>query len=219
MAAHPVDVAEQRVDLAVVREHAERLRQAPGREGVRRIALVVDREIGDEPVVEQIRIERGQLLGEEQPLVDNRAAAQRADVEIGDAFHQDRLLDAAANDVEIDLKLAVVDAAGVLHHDLLDFGPRRVGLRADHLDVHRHLAPAVDAVSEPEDFGLDDLAAALLRGDVGPRQEDHADGKPAVARLVAGAPDMFLEEFLRNLQMNSGAVAGLAVGIDRAPVP
>ena len=41
---HPVDVAAQRVDLAVVRDHPVGMRQRPGREGVGREALVHQRE-------------------------------------------------------------------------------------------------------------------------------------------------------------------------------
>jgi hypothetical protein len=43
---HPVDVALDGVDLAVVGQHPERLGQAPFGEGVGRIALVEDRHIG-----------------------------------------------------------------------------------------------------------------------------------------------------------------------------
>ncbi len=38
-------------------------------------------------------------------------------------------------------------------------------------------------------------------------------------RLVPGAPDLVLEELHRDLHVDARAVAGLAVGIDRAPVP
>src|SRR3546814_13697931 len=68
-------------DLAVVGEDAEGLLQAPGREGVGRVALVEHHEIRGEAVVQQIGIERRELLGEEHALVDDRAAGQRADVE------------------------------------------------------------------------------------------------------------------------------------------
>ena len=75
VALHPVDVAQDGVDLAVVGEHAERLGQLPVREGVGRIALVEDREARDEALVEQVGIEGRQMLGEEHALVDDRAAA------------------------------------------------------------------------------------------------------------------------------------------------
>ena len=73
VARHPILVTAHRVDLAVVGEHAEGLRQPPGREGVGGIALVEDRESRDEALVQQVRVERRALLGEEHPLVDERA--------------------------------------------------------------------------------------------------------------------------------------------------
>jgi hypothetical protein len=63
MCFHPVRVALQRVDFAVVGEHAEGLGEAPGRERVGRIALVKNGKVRGEAVVEQIGIETGQLLG------------------------------------------------------------------------------------------------------------------------------------------------------------
>src|SRR6185437_4527561 len=103
--------------------------------------------------------------------------------------------------------------------DLLDLGTRGVGLLADDVDVDRHLAPAIDGIAPLQDLRLDDGAAALLPVEVGARQEDHADRELPGLGLVAGVTDVGLEEFLRDLDMDAGAVAGLAVGIDRAAVP
>src|SRR6185437_7995523 len=129
------------------------------------------------------------------------------------------LLDAPADDVEVELEALDLDAARIGDHDLLDLGPRRIGLLADHVDVDRHLAPAIDGIAEIEDLGLDDGAAALLAVEVGARQEHHADGEPPGARLMAGMAHMLAEEILGYLDMNAGAVAGLAVGVDGAPMP
>src|SRR3546814_1002132 len=62
-------------------------------------------------------------------------------------------------------------------HDLLDLGARALRLVADHRHVDRHLAPAIDGIARLDDLGLDDGAAFLLRGQVGARQKDHADGE------------------------------------------
>ena len=215
----PVDIAGQRVDLAVVAQHAERLCQAPRGEGVGGVALVIDGEVRFEARVDQVRVEGAQLLGQEHPLVDDGAARQRTDVEIGYVVVEYRLLDTPADDEEVDLELLVADAQVVGDHDLLDLGPRRVGLLADEVDVDRHLAPAVDGVAEVEDFGLDDAAAAFLGAQVGLGQEHHADGDGALGRLVAGVADVFPEKDLRDLDVDAGTVAGLAVGVDGAPVP
>ena len=215
----PVDVAEHGVDLAVVGERAERLRELPCGEGVGRIALVEDREVGDEARVAQVGVEVVDVLGEEHPLVDHRPAAQRTDVEIGDVQRQHRLLDAPPDDVEVVFEPVVAAAAVVGDHDLLDLGPRRHGLFADGRRVHRHLPPAVDRISEIEDLGLDDHPAGLLRSQVGARQEHHADREAPAARRVPGVADVVLEDVLRDLHVDPGAVAGLAVGVQRAAVP
>ena len=75
-------------------------------------------------------------------------------------------------------------------------------------------------MAEAQDLGLDDGAAALLRAEIGARQEHHADGDAADLRgLAARIAHMLLEEILRDLDMDAGAVAGLAVGIDGAAMP
>ena len=147
MGLHPVEIALQRVDLAVMGDDAEGLGQMPGGEGVGGIALVIDREIRDEALVQQIGIEGRQLLRQEHALVDDRPAGEGADVEILDALLDHRLLDAPADQIEIDLELLLVHAAAVADHDLLDLGPGRIGLLADDVDVHRHLAPAIDRMA------------------------------------------------------------------------
>ena len=75
-------------------------------------------------------------------------------------------------------------------------------------------------MAEAQDLGLDDDAAALLRAEVGARQEHHADGDAAgLGRLAARIAHVVAEEVLRDLDMDAGAVAGLAVGIDGAAMP
>jgi hypothetical protein len=72
-----------------------------------------------------------------------------------------------------------MDALAVGDHDLLDFGPGRVRLLADHGDVERHLPPTINVVTEAQDLVLDDTPATLLGGEIGARQENHADAKAA----------------------------------------
>ena len=58
---HPVDVAGDRVDLAVVGEQAQRLGELPAREGVGREARVDDRERALQLGVAQVGVEAGEL--------------------------------------------------------------------------------------------------------------------------------------------------------------
>src|SRR3546814_14683464 len=93
-----------RIDLTIMGEGAEGLGQPPLRKGVGRIALVKDCDPAFEQLVREVGIEFGEALGEEQPLVDDRAARQAADIEIGDLRRDHLFLDAAADQIELLLR-------------------------------------------------------------------------------------------------------------------
>ena len=80
--AHPVDVAAQRVDLAVVRDHPVRVRELPAREGVRRVAGVHERQRRGRALVLQVRVVGGQLRRRQHALVDHRAGREARDHEV-----------------------------------------------------------------------------------------------------------------------------------------
>src|SRR3546814_11129567 len=82
MAFHPVLVAANRVDLAIVRKRAEGLRQPPLRKGVGGITLVEDRDAALEPLVEQVGVEDRQRLGQEQDR-KSVVSGKRASVRVG----------------------------------------------------------------------------------------------------------------------------------------
>jgi hypothetical protein len=175
------------------------------------------RESVDEAGVLQVGIKHRQLLGQEQPLVDDRPARQGADVKTVDVLGQHLLLDAPADQEQLAFELIVAHAFGVADDDLLDLGPRGDRLLANDRGVDRDLAPAQDGVVEAENLGLHDRAAALLPGEVGARQEHHADRE--TPRHVLVAVQLLPEEVLRDLDIDPGAVSGLAVGVDRAAMP
>ena len=83
---HPVDIAFQRVDLAVVADQAEGLGTFPGGEGVGAVALVEDRNRRLVVGIVQIRIEMFQFLRQHQSFVDDGAAAQAGNVKTLHAF-------------------------------------------------------------------------------------------------------------------------------------
>ena len=70
---HPVIVAAQGVDLAVVSHHAVGMRQLPGREGIGRKPLVNQRHGGFKRLILEVEIILADLIGQEHALVDNRA--------------------------------------------------------------------------------------------------------------------------------------------------
>ena len=219
VALHPVLVAAQRVDLAIVRDHPEGLGERPLREGIGRIALVIDRKSRNEPLIPQIEIEIVDIGREEHALVDEGLVVQRADIKGRDARLTRAPLDAAAADVELALQFLGAAAPRIAEHDLFDCGARVLGLLADHGDIHRRLAPAIDIKARAQNFALHQCAAGFLRCEIRTRKEDLADTDPVVGRVVAGAAHMFTEKLLWHIEPDSRAIAGLAIGVHGAPVP
>ena len=81
--AHPVAVAHDGVDLAVVGDEPVRVGQRPTREGVGGEARVHDRQRRDDPLVEQVGEEPVELVGGEHALVDHGPRGQRREVGVG----------------------------------------------------------------------------------------------------------------------------------------
>ncbi len=220
MAAHPVDVALQCVDLAVMGQHAEGLRQPPLRESVGGVALMINGKGGFKPLIRQIGVEHRHLLGQHHPLVNDAAAREGTQVKPLNPRRRRRLFDAAADDVQFALELLGVGAILAANQDLFDLGARRIGLFAQNGRVHRDMPPAIDVMAHPQDFGFHDGPAAFLRAEIGTRKENlpHRDQLFRI-RLMPGAANLIVEELDRNLHMDARAVASLAVGIHCTPVP
>ena len=220
MALHPVDIALQRVDLAIMRQHPERLRQPPLRERVRRIPLVINRKRTLEPVIQQIRIKLRHLLGQHHALVDDRPAGQRRNVKLPNPLRMRCLLDPAPDHVKLPLKRLLINTLGIRNQNLLNLGPGRIGLLAQHIHVHRHMPPTVNVIPHPQDLGLHNRPAGLLRAKISPRQKhlthrNHLTG----VRLMPGPLNLVIEKRHRDLYVNARTIAGLAIGIHRATVP
>ena len=218
--AHVVQVAAQGVDLAVVRQHAERLRQAPGREGVGAVALVHEHEGAGKGRVAQVRVEHGELRPGEHALVGDGAAGEAYDVELLGARQVPAgglFLDAASDDVELALEGVGGDAAAG-DEDLADAGLGVAGQLPEVLAVAGHLAPAEHVGALLQGRALYQVHAALGQGGLG-GQEDHADGvltRLGQAGLQAGVG--MAEELVRYLQEQPGAVAGGLIAADGAAV-
>ena len=217
---HPVDVAAQRVDLAVMRDHPVGMRQRPGRERIRGKALVHQRERAREIGLVQVGIVLAELVGEEHALVDHGAAGQRHRVIAGQAAVAalvDRLRDRLAQDVELALELLV----GLRGTIAVDEDLHVVGLGRLHGDAERgvvgwHVAPA----EQHHAFGLDLLGDDAL-DHLPPRRlpghEQRADRVvTGLGQLEADLGRLALEEGVRNLHQDAGAVAGARIGADRS---
>ena len=203
-----VEVALEGVDLAVVREHAEGVGELPRREGVRRVALVDEREGRDERGVGEVGVELLDLRREEKALVDDRAGRERADV----AALQ-LLLDRAANDVEATLPRVAVRrgrarTARERNEQLADLRQDAARDGADGLGHDRHVTPR-------EHGGPVVPHDALEQRFLADGAEDHREAVFALGRQVRHP---LSEEGVGNLHEQARTVAGLGVVAGRAAV-
>ena len=201
-------------------QHAEGLGQPPLREGVGGIALVINRKGAFKPLIHQIGVEGGNLFGQHHALVDDAAAGQGAQIHALNPGRIGGFLNPAADDVQLALKLLLIDVLLTADQDLLNLRPRRVGLVTQNARVHRHMPPAINVMAHPQNFGFHDGPAPLLRAEIGARQKHLPDRDQLFGvRLMPGAAHLVIEKLDRNLHMDPRPVASLAIGIHRAPVP
>ena len=201
--AHRVAIAPERIDLAVVGEQAERLGQRPAGQRVGRIALVKDRHRGFEQRRAQIRVKRRQLRADEERLVDDGAAGERAHEKRREIARCGAALDDAAREVQAALPRGRIERAGRRSDEQLANGRLAgAGERAEHGRVDRHDAPTEHGHAEAGERLFDDLDGAA-EGRARRRQEEHAE-RDALTRRHA-------EQLVRDLGEDAGAVAGVVV--------
>ncbi|MNX84832.1 hypothetical protein D3C86_1166470 [compost metagenome] len=209
----PLAVAGDGVDLAVVGEVAEGLRQRPARAGVGGEALVEHADGGLHADVGEIQIEARQIHRHAQSFIDGDQVGEADHIEVVVA---DALLDAAAHYIKAALEILVDPAWRRVDKDLFNAWQGRLGDGTEHIGIDGHLAPTDQTQGLSFQLLVDDVAGLL--GQYGVRvQEQHAD------RIVAAqVPSLLFGdsaiEAVRFLQQQTTAIAGLAVGGDAAAV-
>ncbi len=209
--AHPVAVAARGVDLAVVRDEPERVRQRPARERVGREPAVHDRQRRLHALVAEVGEEVLQLLGREHALVDQGAARQRREVDV--ELVLGALAQAERHPVELEARAArsSSEATNISAND--GIVPRDID--AEDVGVDRHLAPAENGEAL---FDRDRLDAQLGRrgGLVVERQERHA-GRVRAQLGQLDATDG-AQELVGDLHQDAGTVAGVGLAADSSAV-
>ncbi|MCY1511462.1 hypothetical protein D9M68_458830 [compost metagenome] len=154
----PVAVAGDGVDLAVVRQQAERLGQRPLRHGVGGEALVEHADRGLQALVTEVRIEGRQVGGHHQALIDHGLVREAADVVIGigGVGHRGATTRAEQLDSEV-----LVGQTGSADEHLLDLRQALQGQAAEDAGVDRHLAPADQLQPGGDDLAIHVLASGL----------------------------------------------------------
>jgi len=220
--ANPVEIAAQRIDFAVVADKAERMREVPRRERVRREALMNHRERRDHRRVVQVDVVLADLVGEQHSLVDDRACRQRRHVEllaVPQVERLDRVAGGLADDVELALERVLVHvprSAGDEHlaDHRLDF---LRALRKARI-AGRHVAPAEQHLSFRGNRALDLLLARHPRCRL-LRQEHHADAVlPDRGQRDAQLAARAAQKGVRQLDQDAGAVALQRIGAGGAAV-
>jgi len=217
---HPVDVPAERVDLPVVRTDAERVRQVPGRKGVRAVPLMHNGIRAHEKLVFQVGVELGELRPREQPLVDERAARQAGDVELaGVPFDRGGGLLFRESPYRIKFpleRLPVVFPPG--QEKLADLRARGGGEIPQDGGVDGNLAPAEDRAAFPFRYPLHRFGAFCRERRVG-GEEDGPDGVlPGRGEVEPFAGADLAEKDVRDADHDAGAVAGGLVASQRTPV-
>ena len=206
---HPVAVALDGVDLAVVRDQPVGVGQRPAREGVGREARVHQRQLGGEPLVGQVGEERLELAGREHALVDHGAGRQRREVDLGLVLGT--LAQAEGDPVELEAGQAALGG----DEQLAEVGHALAGGPSDEVGGDGHVAPRDDPQALAGGDVLDPLLGGRpLGGAVG--QVGHAHGVGPGRREV-GVEDG-PEERVRDLGEDARAVTDQRVGAGGAAV-
>ncbi|MNS58908.1 hypothetical protein D3C72_918450 [compost metagenome] len=211
--AHPVAVAGDGIDLAVVRHHPKRLGQWPGGEGVGAVALMEHANGRLEGRVSQVRVEVRQLVGHHQALVNDGPRRERTDIKRVEPSFGGLPLHRLARDEQPALEGGPVQGAGPLHEHLAHDGHRGAGLGAEHVRLDRHVAPGEGAEPPSGQGGLGDRLGPTPGAGLG-RQEDHADRQIAHRKRREARRQRPDQQPVGQLSQHAGAVAAAAVGGD-----
>ena len=213
----PVDVAQQRVDLAVVAQQPHRLGQGPAGQGVGAEAPVVDGEVDREALIAQVGVIAIQHLGAHHALVDDGAGTDRGEVEVGGAVPPDLAhpINGTPAQAEqhgldrIDLHRHAGRSIGRLQQPLLDHRGGLPGEGTEHGRIHRHRPPAETVQPESGRLLFTDGASLLTALRIH-RHEHHAQTAHLAATGCRLGPDR-LEKSPGNGAENAGPIAGVAI--------
>ena len=211
---HPVDVAPERVDLAVMAEKAVWMSPIPAREGIGAETRVHHGDGAFHILIVQLGIIGPYLLGKQHALIDNGFAGETRNIEIAAAENAcgvfDPLGDSATNDIQLSFKLDfrshILSASD---KKLFDDRLFRSCCLTKRFVLGGHL-------SEPEkllSLRLDHLTADILDSPAlrnVRRQKNHADAVVFLWRQfdIAFRTDP-AKELVGNLQKNTRTVSGV----------
>ena len=200
---HPVDIAAQRVDFAVVRDVAKRMSERPTRECIRAEALMDYRQRRLHARIREIGKIDLDLLRREHSLINNGVRRQAVEIRLGRRF-----FNSFANQVKLSFKFSGrPDVRILLNENLLEYRFHCFRRVTDRGIVCGHGPPSQQSLSCPHDGRFDDFFAPACRRRI-PRKENHSNAvasrrRQSEAQFLAFA----LVKLMRNLHQDSGSVA------------
>ncbi len=203
----------QRIDLTVMSDIPKRLGQFPGREGIGGKAGVDEAKGGDHAFVAEVGEIVADLAAGQLAFIDDGFIGEGGHVE-ADGVLFDRVVDGVAGVIakKEQLPFEIVrlfDMIGAGDEDLFHFRFYGEGGRADAVGVDGDFAIAEDLQAEFFGRAGEDIAAFFFEADIA-GEEEHADAVFAIGGQVDAEPDTFVEkEFMRDLDHDAGAVAGV----------
>jgi len=214
--SHPVQVAAQRIDLAVVADKAERLGQRPRRECVGAVALVHERKSRGHPRITQFRVEVRHPERAHQPFVDEgsgRTARQIERAVAGQSVAPDRVFRHFARDKELPVEMVTRYAAASGKH-LADDRQRAASQFPHRFRTDRHIAPCQHLQAFSRETRFESPFAARAAGRI-LRQKHHAH---PVRPGLRQSGDLLAEKSMRHLQQNACAIPRVRIIAGRAAV-
>ncbi len=221
---HPVHIAANRVDFAVMRHEAIGVGKPPAGEGVGAETLVHEAQCADAIGIAQIVVECADLIGEQQALVDDGAAVEARNIGLAEAGNVmlglqrgQRVQRLLADDDQLALESL---AAGAIHAacDYALANDRHGGddCIAQAIERGRYVAPADNALAllfgKAFELAFHELPRFLFL-----RKKAHGDGVVAFIRqfvLVRIRP--LADQRIGCLDKNAGAIAQQRIRAHRA---
>src|SRR5262249_33650520 len=204
----------QRIDLAVMRDVAVRMRQLPTGESVGREALVNQTERAHGLGIGEVAVEICDLRRQQQAFVDDRPTRERGDIEeflVLNIRLADLLFRALANHIELALEGVFVHFQWTSYKNLLNVRLRVSRHAADGIAVDGCVTPAQNAQAFLANNAFENAFTVQARCFLD-RQEGHADGiLTRLRQSDAQQPAFTRKEFVRNLYEHAGAVAGFRI--------
>ena len=213
----PIDVAEQRIDFAVVAKQAHGLGQGPAGQRVGTESPVVNSKMHRKTLIPQVGVKEVEYRRADHAFVDDGTGTDRGEIEVGTLGTEmfPGPVDGPSSQSEeqgfdrVNLLADLGIGLGFQQQPLLNGGRRLAGHGAQHGGVYRHRPPAQADEAQSGGFLLAELADRFALGRI-LGQKDHAEAPDTLVQACGGGPDS-LKQAPGNGAENTCAISGISI--------